>query len=183
MGLVSHPFNRTPIPVHKDGGTNHSKMKCLCQGVAKENFILAEEEVNWNHNPHVTPPSSISLKPKTPDLLNFSDYKWVHPFVKTLFKETRKTIPLAGRLIYFLKNWGKATNDSTILSIVKGYSINFVTKRLLTKKNTNKGKIKPSLGKTCIIGCERNAGEGCRKRGKSMRGPVCQSSVSSIIEV
>ena len=92
----------------------------------KEKFIPGEEvEVNWDHNPHVTPTSSISLKPKTPDLLNLSDYPKVHPFVKTLFKETRKTFPLAGLLKYFLKNWEKVTNNFTILSIVKSYSIDF----------------------------------------------------------
>ena len=100
--------------------------------MAKENFILGEEEVNWNQNPHVTPTSSISLKLKTPDLLNLSDYKKVHPFVKTLFKETRETFPIAGKLKYFLKNWEKVTNDSTILSIVKGYTIDLW--RLLTNQ-------------------------------------------------
>ena len=71
--------------------------------MAKENFISGEEEVNWNQNPHVTPTSSISLKPRTPDLLNLSDYQKVYPFVKTFFKETRETFPLAGKLKYFLK--------------------------------------------------------------------------------
>ena len=94
--------------------------------MTKENFIPGEEEVNWNQNSHVTPKSSISPKPKTPDLLNLSEYQKVHPFVKTLFKETRGTFPLAGRLKYFLKNWEKVTNDSIILGIVKGYSIGFV---------------------------------------------------------
>ena len=65
----------------------------------------------------MTPPSSLSLKPKTPNLLNLSDYKKVHPFVKKLFKETRETFPLAGKLQYFLKSWEEVTNDSTILSI------------------------------------------------------------------
>ena len=93
----------------------------------KEKFIPGEEvEVNWDHNRNVTPTSSISLKPKTPDLLNLSDYPKVHPFVKTLFKETRKTFPLAGLLKYFLKNWEKVTNNFTVLSIVKSYSIDFV---------------------------------------------------------
>ena len=89
--------------------------------MAKENFIPGEKEVNWNQNSHVTPKSWISPKPKTRDLLNLSDYQKVHPFVKTIFKETRETFPLAGRLKYFLKNWEKITNNSTILSKVKGY--------------------------------------------------------------
>ena len=126
MDLVSCPFDRAPNPVHRDGGINHTKIKGSRQEMAKENFIPGEEEVNWNQNSHVTPTSTISPKPKTPDLLNLSDYQKVHPFVKTLFKETRETFPLAGRLKYFLKNWEKVTNDSAILSIVKSYSIDFV---------------------------------------------------------
>ena len=105
MEPVSNPFDRTHIPVHRDGGINHTKINGLYREMAKENFNPGEEEVNWNQNPHVTPISSISLKPKTPDLLNLSDYQKGHPFVKTLFQETRETFPLGGRLKYFLKNW------------------------------------------------------------------------------
>ena len=126
MDPVSRPFDRAPIPVHQEGGINHTKMKGLCQELAKENFIPEEKEVNCNQNPHVAPKSSISLKPKTPDLLNLSDYQKVYPFVKTLFRETRETFPLAGRLKYFLKNWEKVRNDSTILSRLEGYSIDLV---------------------------------------------------------
>ena len=74
----------------------------------------------------MTPPSSINLNLKTPDVLNISDYKKIHPFIKTLFQETRETFPLAGRLIYFLKKSEKVANDSTILSLVKGYSMDIV---------------------------------------------------------
>ena len=74
----------------------------------------------------MTPPSSINLNLKTPDVLNFSFYKKVHPFVKTLFKETRESFPLAGTLIYFLKNLEKVASHSTILSLVKGYSMDIV---------------------------------------------------------
>ena len=120
MDLVSHPFDRTPIPVYQDRGINHTKIKGLSQEMARENFI------NWNLNLHVMPTSSINLKPKTPDVLNLSDFKRVHPFVKTLFKETTETFPLAGSLKYFLKNWEKVTNDTAILRIVKGCPIDFV---------------------------------------------------------
>ena len=102
MDPVSNPFNKSPIP----GSINHTKIKVSFQEMAKENFIPREEEVNWNHNPHVTSPSSISLKPKTPEILNLIVYKKVLPFVKNLFKETRDTFPMAGRLI-FLKRTGK----------------------------------------------------------------------------
>ena len=93
--------------------------------------------------------SSISTKPKTSDLLNLSNYQKVHPFVKTLFKETRETFPLSGRLKYFLKNWEKVTNNSTILSIVKGYSIDFVETpyqpRTAIKAKLNQVEEKPVL--------------------------------------
>ena len=82
--------------------------------MANESFVPGEEEVNWNQNQHVTPTSSISLKPKPSSLLNLSHYQKVHPFVKRLVKETRETFLIAGRLKYFLKNWEKVTNDSTI---------------------------------------------------------------------
>ena len=49
-------------------------------------------------------------------------------------------------------------------------------------KNTNKGKIKPSSGRTCITGSERNAGEGCHKGDNSLQGPVCQPAVPIIKE-
>ena len=71
--------------------------------------------------------------------LNLSDYQKVHPFVRTLFKETRETSPPARKLKYFLKNWDKVTNDSTILSIVKGYSIQTLW-RLLTNQEHQYGQ-------------------------------------------
>ena len=122
MYPVSCPFNRAPISAHRYGGINHTKIKGSYEEMANENFVPGEEEVNWNQNQHVTPTSSISLKPKPSGLLNLSHYQKVHPFVKRLVKETRETFPIAGRLKYFLKNWEKVTNDSTI----QGYSIDFV---------------------------------------------------------
>ena len=50
----------------------------------------------------------------------------------------------------------------------------------LPNKNTNKGKVKPCLGKTCITGGQINAAKGCHKGGNSLQGPVCQLSVPSI---
>ena len=46
----------------------------------------------------MTPISSINVKLKASDLLNLNDYQNVYPFVKTLFKETKETFSLAGRL-------------------------------------------------------------------------------------
>ena len=74
----------------------------------------------------MTPSPSTKLKVKTPDLLNLNEYKNVHPFVKMLFQENKESFPPAGKLKYFLKNWEKVTNDTTILNIVKSYSIEFV---------------------------------------------------------
>ena len=78
------------------------------------------------------PPLSVRPKSKTPDLFNLSDYKKVHPFLKT--RRPDKLFYLAGRRKYFLKNWEKVINNSTILSIVKGYSIDFVEPSYQTKR-------------------------------------------------
>ena len=167
MDLFSGPFDRAPIPVHWDRGINHTKIKGSCQEMIKENFIPRKEEVNWNQNSYVTPTFSISPKAKTPDLLNLSDYQKVYPFVQTLFKETRETFPLAARLKYFLKKMGKRykrfnnpKHSQSLFYRLCGDS--------LPTKNTNKSKIKPSSGRTCITGVERNAGEGGHKGGNSL---------------
>ena len=57
--------------------------------MAWENFTVEEEEVNQNHNLHGASPSTINLKPKTPDLWNLNDYKNLHQFAKIISKETR----------------------------------------------------------------------------------------------
>ena len=57
--------------------------------MVKVNFIPGEEEVNFDYNTHVTPIFSISLKSKTPDILNLRNCQKLHPFVKPFFKETR----------------------------------------------------------------------------------------------
>ena len=48
------------------------------------------------------------------------------PICKNTFQGDQKNFSSSGKVKYFLKNWEKVTNDSTILSIVKGYSIDFV---------------------------------------------------------
>ena len=50
----------------------------------------------------------------------------------------------------------------------------------LPTKNTSKGKIKPSSGRTCITESERSTREGCHEGENSLQGPVCQPSVPSI---
>ena len=49
-----------------------------------------------------------------------------HQLVKVLFCSLKiPTIPLAGRLVYFLGNWDKLSKHQNILQIVKGYQIPF----------------------------------------------------------
>ena len=125
MEPVGRPFDRGSMPVHRDGDINHTKIKGSYQEMAKENFI------------------SISLKPKTPVLLNLRDYKKVHTFVKTFFKETRETFPLVGRLKYFLENWEKNYKRFNNPKHSHGLFYRLCGDSLPTK-NTNKGKIKSS---------------------------------------
>ena len=103
----------------------------------------------------MTPISSINLKLKAPDLLNLNDYQKVHPFVKTLFKETKETFFLAGRL-----KLGKSHKCFNNPKHSQGLFYRLCGDSLPTK-NTNKGKIKPSSGRTCFRGGERNARGWC----------------------
>ena len=104
-----------------------------------------------------------------------------HTFVETLFKETREIFPLAGRLKYFFEKLGKSQKRFNNPKHSQGLFYRLCRDSLPTK-NTNKGKIKPSLGRTCTTRGERNAGGGCHKGDNSLQGPVFQSSVASIKE-
>ena len=83
---IDRRLNRDPIPVHRDGGIFQIKVKNSCQGMARGNFISVEEEAEQNHNLHVSSPSIMSLKSKTPAILKLNNYKNVHQFLKILFK-------------------------------------------------------------------------------------------------
>ena len=93
MDPISHPFDTVPPSqfIGMEASIIIPKSKVRARRWPKKILFQGEEEVNWNHNSHVTPTSSISPKPKTLDLLNLSNYQKVHSFVKTLFKETRET--------------------------------------------------------------------------------------------
>lgn len=69
---LDSPFDRSSIPVHRDRGITHIKVKDYEENEAEQN----------DNNLHVPPPSNINLKPNLPDLLNLNDSKNVHPFVK-----------------------------------------------------------------------------------------------------
>ena len=109
MDPVSRSFDRTPIPINRDRGTNHTKIKGSCQEMAKENFIPGEEEVNWNQNPHATPISSISLKSKTPDLL--IKFKWLRkssPIFKSTFQGDQRNFSSSRKVEIFFEKHGKS---------------------------------------------------------------------------
>ena len=57
-----------------------------------------------------------------PVLIPDSDLQNVHPLIKNLLQRIKiPQVPLAGRLKYFLKSWGKLTRDSSILGITQGF--------------------------------------------------------------
>ena len=74
--------------------------------MAKENFLLEEEEINLNHNPHVTPPSSIGPTPKTVELLNLCDNKKSSPICKNTFQGDQ-SFSFGRKVKIFLKKGGK----------------------------------------------------------------------------
>ena len=69
------------------------------------------------------------LNQKYVNLLSLQEYQNVHPLVKDLFviKEIPLSVPVSGRLKFFLKNWECLTQDPLILSFVQGYQIPFLS--------------------------------------------------------
>ena len=62
------------------------------------------------------------------EILSPEIYSHIHPAKKGLFPLKKfQNFPQARRLQYFLENWGKLTSNPSILNIVKGYQIPFLS--------------------------------------------------------
>ena len=61
------------------------------------------------------------------DHLCASEFFKIHPLVVNLFPVKLKQLPKAGRVKHFAKNWKSLTKDPTILNIVRGYEIPFIS--------------------------------------------------------
>ena len=73
--------------------------------------------VRLNENPHLRIASEVALVLE-------ENLKLVHPIIKRLFyKKLLPSLPLAGRLKHFHKNWELITRDPDILALIKGFKI------------------------------------------------------------
>ena len=62
------------------------------------------------------------------EILSPQNYPHIHPVIKRLvYVGNMQNFQPAGCFQYFLKNWGKLTNDPFILELVKGYQIPFLS--------------------------------------------------------
>ena len=76
-----------------------------------------EDIVRLNENPHLRIASEVALVLE-------ENLKLVHPIIKRLFyKKLLPSLPLAGRLKHFHKNWELITRDPDILALIKGFKI------------------------------------------------------------
>ena len=106
-----------------------------------------------------------------PELITSLDYE--NPIIKKIFWHHLKNTPLAGRVINFVSNWSKLTNDKEILQIVKGLKIQFL-KRSSPKATCGRNKNVSGWGK--FIG-HRSSGiieEVRNNTCSSIRGSICQ---------
>ena len=74
-----------------------------------------------------------------------------HQHVQTLLPQIKVNKPFAGRLKYFIQQWGKITNDGQILNIIRGWEIPFL-ETPTPKKPT--GNLPRSQDETNIITLE-----------------------------
>ena len=149
---LSHPFNRAPIPVLRQGHQSYQNQGYVT-GDSQRKFYSRGERGKLESQP----PCDASIQHKS-ETKNTRPFKFIRSpkssaICKNTFQGDQRKFS-SGKKIK-VKNWEKVTNDSTFLSIIKGY----------------------------ITGSERNAGEGWHKGSNSFRGPVCQPSVPSIKEV
>ena len=62
------------------------------------------------------------------EILSPEIYSHIHPLIKGLFPPKEfQNFPQEDRLQYFLENWGNLTSNPSILNIVKGYQILFLS--------------------------------------------------------
>ena len=104
------PFVGAPYPVQVEGGRIISK--------ATNPKVEATELVSL---------TSSSLQTNLVPILSVQDYPKVHRLVKNLFPvKLSQSLPLAGRVKFFIKNWEKLRGkDPSVLEIVQGYKIPF----------------------------------------------------------
>ena len=59
-------------------------------------------------------------------LLDQGTYSQIHPAIRGLFSGKMPHANMEGRLAYFVKNWQLLTQDQSVLSIVRGYKLQFL---------------------------------------------------------
>ena len=131
--------------------------------MARGILFQGEKEVNWNHNPPCHTYIQHKSETKNTRPFKFKLLSKSSLICKNTFQEDQRNFLSGRRSKYFLKNWKKLRQG--LFYSLCGHSS--------PTKSTNKGEIKPSSGRTCITGVERNAGEGCHKGGNLLQGPVC----------
>ena len=62
------------------------------------------------------------------NVLDQGTYSQIDPVIRGLFSGKIPHANMAGRLAYFVKNWQLLTQDQSVLSIVRGYKLQFVAK-------------------------------------------------------
>lgn len=155
------PVNWPPILIHWDRGITHIKATNLCQEMTKDKRISGKDQ-----NLHVKP-KQLQKHP---------------PICQNIFQEKQKIFSSARKVKIFFKKLRKGYIQSNNPKHRARLFFRLFWKLLTRKKNTNKGKIKPKLGKTVGIGGKTNAREGCHKKLNSLPEPVCQPSFFNIKE-
>ena len=101
-------FDRVPVPIHRDGGITHIKVENLCQGMARENFISGEEEVNQNHNIHVASLFNIFFETKNIKHFKFTQLQKRSSICQNNIQRDQRKFSFGRKVKYFFENLGNS---------------------------------------------------------------------------
>lgn len=113
---ATSPFQQVLYP--KTTNKEHQVIESMEVGCSKEHFL---EEVR-----------AIPVKlPQMVEILSLKIFSQIYKFIKTMLTlGNLESLPVAGRLRFFLENWKKMTIDPFILKIYQGYQILLLWKPL-----------------------------------------------------
>ena len=126
----SSVFNKENQPSLWGQTTASLFYQALYQETNKEEAQVVKGEDSFfqeQHQPEVKT-YQVQSPQQNMEILSPEIYSHIHPAKKGLFPPKKfQNFPQVRRLQYFLENWGKLTSNPSILNIVKGYQIPFLS--------------------------------------------------------
>ena len=127
MFLVLSPFIKGPTSV--EGGEGPSQPRPF-QEVSLRSALCCNRVLQNNQQLPGQPQLNDWLSSDCPNMIQLPQVELIHPMATCLnlwFPPQNRSLPSAGRLCFFTENWQKLTKDPSVLEIVSGIKIPFIS--------------------------------------------------------